>query len=525
MKAALSKGPHTIRWVLIVAVLIAAAALRLTDLDARPLHGDESLNTTKFNSLWTTGRYEYDPHEYHGPTLPYATLPVIAAGGARDYTQMTEGHFRWVTALCGVALVGLTLCVVPALGWTAGILAATLTALSTAMVFYSRYYIHEMPLVLASWLTILCGWRYLKAPSWRWAAALGAGVALMHATKETALLAWCAMGAGAVVVGWIHRDKVVLNRRLAAHAALALAAMATVNVALFSAFFTHARGPLDSLLTFAYYAGRGTGGEPLHLHPWYWYFHRLLYYREAANGPWFSEALIVIAALVGVAYVLKGVASRTSPRAAVPVHPLALFIAVYTVALAAAYCIIPYKTPWCMLGFLHGMTLLAGFGVDRLWRQAGDLRIVTIVVLLVSMVHLARQTHRANFTHLRAHPVNPYVYAHTNANIREISDRVEALAKTAAREGFKVLIVNEDQNLWPLPYYLRRVSGVAWSAAPPAVHDEDVLIVVSDRSEQMHDLLHDRYAGPHTFGIRPGVVVAMYVKAELWNRFMDSRLP
>jgi len=30
-----------------------------------------------------------------------------------------------------------------------------------------------------------------------------------------------------------------------------------------------------------------------------------------------------------------------------------------------------YKTPWCLLGFYHGMVLLAGVGVALLWRACG----------------------------------------------------------------------------------------------------------------------------------------------------------
>jgi predicted membrane-bound mannosyltransferase len=74
--------------------------------------------------------------------------------------------------------------------------AALLTAISPAMVFYSRYFIHEIPLVLCSFGALLAACRWLRAPgvavpSWRHVRGL------MLATKETAplvlgcmLLAW-----------------------------------------------------------------------------------------------------------------------------------------------------------------------------------------------------------------------------------------------------------------------------------------------------------------------------------------------
>ena len=61
-------------------LLIAAAGLmfRGGDLAQRPLHNDEAINAFKLQQLWRHGTYRYDPHEYHGPTLYYFSLPVLA---------------------------------------------------------------------------------------------------------------------------------------------------------------------------------------------------------------------------------------------------------------------------------------------------------------------------------------------------------------------------------------------------------------------------------------------------------------
>src|SRR5690242_6552551 len=62
---------------LLLLITLAALALRLPDLAARPLHNDEGVNTVKFNDLWHTAKFDYDPNEYHGPTLYYLTLPAV----------------------------------------------------------------------------------------------------------------------------------------------------------------------------------------------------------------------------------------------------------------------------------------------------------------------------------------------------------------------------------------------------------------------------------------------------------------
>ena len=54
--------------------MIVAAALRLYDLDLKPLHSDEGVNGFLVTRLFHEGFYQYDPANYHGPTLYYLAL-------------------------------------------------------------------------------------------------------------------------------------------------------------------------------------------------------------------------------------------------------------------------------------------------------------------------------------------------------------------------------------------------------------------------------------------------------------------
>ena len=175
--------------VLILAATIVAIALRLPRLEQRPMHGDEAVHADKFGELLERGVYVYNPEEYHGPTLNYLTLIPAWLCSQKTYAQVTEFTLRVVPVFFGVLLVLLVSLVVDGLGGWASVCAAILTAISPAMVFYSRYYIQEMLLVCFTLGAIAFGYRFAQRRRLVWAVLAGICLGLMHATKETCVIA------------------------------------------------------------------------------------------------------------------------------------------------------------------------------------------------------------------------------------------------------------------------------------------------------------------------------------------------
>jgi uncharacterized protein (TIGR03663 family) len=261
------------RWSALTVLLAVASALalRVPKLDTRPLHNDEAVNAIKVTELWQHGRYAYDPDEYHGPTLHYATLPFLWLSGARNADELKDATLRLAPVVFGVGLILLLFLFVDGLGRTAVVWAAIFTAVSPAMVFYSRYFIHEMLLVFFTALTIGAGWRYVQTGRARWAAILGAGVGLMFATKETFVLNIAAMLAALAVTTFVTRHIGFVQALHKfwhwQHVCVAVAAMFVVWLLFFSSFFTHFAGLADSLRTYLPWLKRAGGHSP-HIHPW-----------------------------------------------------------------------------------------------------------------------------------------------------------------------------------------------------------------------------------------------------------------
>ncbi len=512
----------------IAVVAVGALAFRLPALDLRPLHGDEANQAYKAGILLETGVYEYDPQEHHGPTLYYLFLPVAWLTGASTFADTTEFTYRIIPVLFGVGLILLLVAVSDGLGRSATVCAAVLAAVSTGLVFYSRYFIQETLLVFFAFAAIASGWRYVRSPKLGWAVAAGVSVGLMHATKETCVLAYAAM-AGALVFatawsrfrddnGTACREAIQsVNRvHLAAFAFVAL----VVSVVFFSSFFTHARGPLDSVLTYMNYAHEagGQGSTAVHDKPWHYYLRLLTYFRYPNSSTWWSEGLIVGLSLVGLVAALAPKASEDRR-----VH-FVRFLAFYTVLLTTAYSVVPYKTPWCLINFLHPMTLLAGFGAVALVRRVRYLpvRIVVCLALVAATWHLGKQAYTANYR-LHSDRRNPYVYAHPVPAVRRLDRRAEELAAVHP-DGHSMLIhvIAPNGDYWPLPWYLRKFDRVGYWSELPENPDAAMVVVSSDVAGQLEGKLRNAYQAEFA-GLRPGVLFQVYIDQVLWDDFLATR--
>jgi uncharacterized protein (TIGR03663 family) len=522
-----------------LSLAMVAAAFRFPRLAERPMHCDEAVNADKLGTLLEQGRYEYSTVDCHGPTLYYLSLAAARAQGITRYVDLNEITLRAVPAALGVLLVAAHFLLVPYLGLPAAAFAGLLTAVSPAMVYYSRYYIHETLLVFLTFCAMLSVLAYFRQRTAARALITGALFGLMYATKETVILvAACILLAGVFcgadsqsaapgLISALGGKRVKMSLDPAGSSARAtkdvlLAAGAAILVAmlLMSSFLTHPSGIVDSVLAYRTYFQRGAGLNTFHVHPWHFYLSRLLYF-HTAGGPVWSEALIVGLAVLGL-----GVAM---PKPGIP-----RFLGLYTVLMVAVYSAIPYKAPWNLLGFLHGMILLAGIGAAWMIQRASSFapKAAIVPLLLVGAAQLGWQAHASSFEY-GADPRNPWVYAHTGTDVFVITKQIEALAKAhPAGHAMPIQIVTRE-NLWPLPWYLRRFSGVRWwNGVSETAPSAPVILATPDMEpalvHKLYDLpppgqremyvnMFDRYVE-----LRPRVEVRGYVAKSLWDDLRET---
>jgi uncharacterized protein (TIGR03663 family) len=513
---------------LFLIALAGALAIRFVRLDVRPMHHDEANQAVKFGALLERGEYRFDPQDHHGPTLYYLTLPAARAAGARTLAGLDETTLRAVPALFGAGLLLIFLLLAGGISREAALAAAALAAVSPALTYYSRFYIQETLLVFFLAALIGAGWRYARTRSAGWAVAAGITAGLTAATKETGFVLFAGLaGAFGIVVlleravsrhgrvvadgeAWVWRDHRV-KMPAVFHIALFLAAAAAVAVLFYSSFFRHPGGLADAVRAIGVSLARA--GEPgVHAQPWSYYLQLLAWNRSASGPVWSESYLLFLAAAGAIAAFGREAGHDASPR-------FARFILFFTLITAAAFSLVPYKTPWNVLPFYLGLVLLAGNGVALLLKigRSKVVKIVVLALLLPGFVNLAVQAYRADFVD-HSSPANPYAYAPTSPDLLRL---VAAVDRTAAASPSKkdifIKVVAPPDETWPLPWYLRAYGRVGYWTSPAAAlafagpGEPAVIITSAGFAEEIGAALGGAYEQAF-YGLRPEVPLCLFTK-------------
>ena len=506
-----------------IVIFLIAAVLRFYNLNLVPLHHDEGVNGNFLVRLVREGFYQYDPANYHGPTLYYfsAVIPWIAkllfGSAVRDHYGLTTFNIRLITVLFGLGTIVLVFLLRRRLGTVATLAAALLLAVSPGAVYLSRYFIHESLFVFFTLgIVVACVWAYdTRKPGYLiWA---GACAALLFATKETAMIsAGVLIIALAVTVVYMR-----FNRKPAVQSgskrnkpaggfisgiieemggtgsvmraiATTLFVFFTLYLLFYSSFFTNNKGISDSLQTFAVWSKTGTTA---HVHPASMYLTWLVR---------LESPLLFLGAAGAAIVVLK------------PKNSLALFCALWSFGLIAAYSLIPYKTPWLILNFVVPLALISGYAIQAIYDMDHNQLRLASVVLLVAVAVATYQSIDLNFVNYdNDNPKYVYVYAHTRRGMLDLVDQVEQIAKENAGDLTGITIVSPDY--WPLPWYFRNFSRVGYFGRM-AVSNEPLIIANENQKEeveanfgQFYRQVPSKEAGG-SFELRPGVRLLLYVR-------------
>ena len=510
-----------------LAILVLGAFLRLVKLSLVPLHHDEGVNGNFLVTLVRDGKYFYDPQNYHGPTLYYfsAIIPWIVRffGGkaAGDTYGLTTFNIRLVTVVFSVATIWLALLLRKRIGEIGALSAAGLIAISPGAIYLSRYFIHESLFVFFTLGIVVTALKYYDTGRTVYLILASISTALMVATKETWIMNGPVLLIALVTTGVYFRLREKLERKRADNessfrarlestidrlggpvhittiALVAFAVFILVAVFFYSSFFTnYPKGVADALKTLSLWRQR----THEHEHPWYQYVYWLV----------LEEGVLLVLAAVGALIAVWRANNQ-----------LALFLALWSFGLLAAYSLVGYKTPWITLNFIVPLALTSGYTFDVAYRKLREFQQAHLLLIPAVLIagFCGYQLYQLNFVHYDDDQL-PYVYAHTKRQMLTMLDEIDRIAqKNGTGTDTGIAIVSPDY--WPLPWYFRDYKKVGYySQIVPT--NEPIIIGSIAQEDQLKSTYGDRYDRLNSgldengaYPLRPGVDLLLYVRRDV----------
>jgi uncharacterized protein (TIGR03663 family) len=505
------------QWTALI-ILIGASLLRLWDLSAKVLHHDEGVNGSFMTNLYRTGYYHYDPANYHGPSLYYigeitTTIGSVFLGkdGLNTFT------IRLVTALFGIGVVWLMLCLSRQIGAFGSLAAASLAAVSSGFVFFSRYFIHEILFVFFTLSTLVSLLRYSQTRKPAYFMLAAASLSLLGTTKETWVIT-VAVWAIAIpcTMIWLRirkseamedppfsiaptevadEQKGWTRSQLYVNAAVLFAA---IWVVLYSSLFTNfPQGLIDSVRTYGYWFQ--TSGNA-NVYSWTKYLEWLA---GSWSGPSFrmgAELPVMALGAFGIVVALWRARNR-----------FAVFTAFWSMGILAAYSLVPYKTPWLALSIVLPFVVMGGYGLEQLYARWNQ-RMLAQALLAVAVLGAAGQAIDLSF-HSYDDESQPYSYAHTRRDFLNLVHEIQAIAAgNPAGKDIGISVMSPEH--WPLPWYLRDYPNVGyWGKVVDTT--QPLILAHENQKAEVEQRFGDKYREVSEHDLRPGNRLVLYLRKDL----------
>ncbi|MGR3320145.1 MAG: flippase activity-associated protein Agl23 [Candidatus Anammoxibacter sp.] len=502
--------------------VLIASLIRFWDIDLRPLHSDEGVNSFFLRNLFDRNYYHYDPANYHGPFLYYIGLIPFYILGLTDFA------FRLMPALFGIMVIALLYPLRRRLGNVGLLTTGLLIAISPADSFFSRDTIHEIYLVFFSLAVVVSFFLYSESRKSRYIYFAAASIAFTITVKETFIITFAVFGASLFIayLSFGLRDagsglkNKSGNSRLAAFKkifttfaddcwkmkytiVICIVMFFFISFLFYSSFFTYYKGINGILTTLSVWKETGTHSAGGHTKPFFYYFTILRKY----------ELPILVLGICGFYYAFKDNRKFT------------VFVVSWAALIYLVYSFVPYKTPWLILNMTVPLAIAGGIFVNGVYQklkaQSSKLKGYSKSAWYLSLFYFVYvavfsfscyQSIVLNFINYDDDRYE-LVYVQTNRDIYNFLNTLELLSDV----GGKDMTINViAESYWPLPWYLREYKNAKFWGRGIANPNAPIILVDRKGKKSLERKLKGSYETKR-FVLRPGVWLIAYIQKDLYE--------
>jgi len=556
-------------YILIFMILITAFFLRIYLLELRPLHSDEGVNFMFMDSLMKRNHYQYDPENYHGPTLYYMTLiPLYFFGtDTSDLPDEILPDDDFVYRICPMLLgFGVVLMLIPLRRYlgNAGLLTAmAFAAISPTAVYYSKDNIHEMYLMFFTVAAIVTGYLFFTTSKNRYLYLTAAFIALMYATKETTMVnmvIWCI---AFVCASFFTTDKIsnlikrpieslkvafsiykkpififfilvsimtlililfmkdsYAKHELKWHISLLTKGIAMITI--FTAFlmlFKNMRAKFWKILIawvvffvvlcifFSSFFTHADGVGKFFKAFEMWTHQGTEGSKHTKSFGYFFKILLRFEwPILFLGFI--GIIFAFWKR-----KPMDLFIAFSAIGTFFAFSLIPYKTPWCVQNIMVPLFLLSGLAIKYLFEltKAYVIRCAYVAIILVIFFMSLSLSADVNFINYDYDNFE-IVYVQTNRSAKNLLNRVNELINVKY-EGTDTKIMVDTDGTLPLNWYFRNHKLFWFNSIPNDLTKYSIVIGNKKQEQKLDTALGTEYRKEnYNFNPSTGNALLLYFK-------------
>ena len=504
------------------------------------------------------GFYRYDPTNYHGPLHFYVVLVSEALFGRNLWA------LRLPVVLVSIGCVWLCFKFEPLMGRTVSRIAALAMAVSPGFIFYGRYSIHEVWLLLFSMMFVLglLGlWKFGTA-DYLWCA--GMAMAGMILSKETYIIhiGCAALAIPVFMISNALNPVADVGRARQTWTYVDLAMVVGVGIALvvffYSGTFFHWSGLKGIYEAYKPWFSTGQQGHG-HEKPWYYWLKLMTPSFEPGRADYLGYELPVLAGVLLCLFCqsFKNLSLR--------------YLAIYGVGTLGVYSYINYKTPWCIISFTWPFLFMFGAALTLaplrysletyggiaavlcvalawgLWQRiwvSSEYTWVFPVILGVAILLVVLRYRTAvfatvavalsisigsgiwlNYFHCTT-DTEPYVYVQTYNDIFKLTRPLLQLAKRNPTY-YQLTGHMIRTSAYPFPWILGDFPHIGYyeHGNLPEQCDADFLLVQEDRIQEVESKLRNAY---YTQPLRIRAyqdTSKLYLSAKVFKEFFPGRSP
>lgn len=490
--------------------IFVAALFRFWDLELRPFHPDEGVNTHFLLQLYNNNYYHYNPANYHGPFLYYIGLIPFYIFGISDFS------FRLMPVLFGIMSVALLYPLRRRLGLIGLITVGLMIAISPANSYFARDTIHETYLIFFTLATVVSFFQYSATMKSRYIYFGATSLAFTITVKETYIITFAIFAISLIIAyfcewidGYFLKNKEVITgnpkyskaifttfvsdcREKKYAIGISVGVFLLINFLFYSSFFTYYDGVKGILSTLKIWTETGIESGGGHAKPFIYYFTLIYKY----------ELPMLVLGVCGFYYAFRY-------RGKFDVFAASWAIFVYLI-----YSFIPYKTPWLVVNILLPLSILTGIFIKGIFENVKKRwHYIAFFLIYVPVFGIfCYQSIMLNFFNFDDERCE-LIYVQTKRDIYNLLDTIEMVSESTGKD---VTINVLAESYWPLPWYLREYKNVHFWGKMIGNPSAPVILVDQKGDGALTEDLKGGYV-KKLYVLRPGNVIIAYIQKSLYN--------